>query len=74
MAGAPMRCHWVKDDEVPGGKFFVPGCWGGLMAGDRSGCYCRVNEKDELVDLQKRVAKLEKQLADARLKRGAPSE
>lgn len=57
-----MRCHWVKDNEVPDGRYFVPGCWGGVMGWSKFSCICQVDERDELVDLQKRVAKLEKQL------------
>lgn len=61
-----MACHWVYDKDVPGGKFWLPECLGGLY--EPSGCYCprppRAT-KDELAEkikaLEKRVSDLEKQ-------------
>lgn len=33
------RCHWVKDASCPGGRFWLPVCWGGVHNGS-AGCYC----------------------------------
>jgi len=33
------RCRWVKDASCPGGKFWLPACWGGVLGG-KEGCYC----------------------------------
>ena len=58
------RCRWVRSSEVPGGKFWLPECWGGLYGPE--GCYCPPAPratKDELANrisaLEKRVQKLE---------------
>lgn len=62
-----MACHWVYDKEVPGGRFWLPECWGGLY--EPSGCYCprpKHSTEDELkaliVKLTKRVDELENRL------------
>lgn len=34
------RCKWVRDPEVPGGKFLVPGCWNRTIYGDDAECHC----------------------------------
>lgn len=58
-----MRCHWVKDKDVPGGKFQVPGCIGCAVYGP-SGCTCgpagskRAMEQ-EIDELKERVRELE---------------
>ncbi len=54
------RCRWVRAADVPGGKFWLPECWGGLYGPD--GCYCLPEPratKDELVN---RIAALEKRV------------
>lgn len=33
------RCRFVKDSECPGGKFWLPACMGGAVAGE-DGCTC----------------------------------
>jgi hypothetical protein len=35
-----LRCKWVRDPEVPGGKFLVPGCWNRAIYGDDAECQC----------------------------------
>jgi hypothetical protein len=57
-----MRCYWVKDNEVPGGKYLVPGCWGSVVGPH---CTCgRKGSRRELEDqverLKERVRSLEK--------------
>ena len=34
------RCRWVKDPDVPGGRFLVPGCWHRAVYGDDADCQC----------------------------------
>lgn len=53
-------CRWIKDADVPGGKYLVPGCMGSAVYGLR-GCTCsRRRARD---DLERRVEKLESRLA-----------
>ena len=40
MAGVE-RCHWVKDPQIEGGEFMLPGCIGGAVYG-MGGCTCDV--------------------------------
>lgn len=57
-----MRCRWVKDSEVKGGRFWLPECYGGLYG--RAGCYCpQEPEKDRIKMLEERIEKLEARLA-----------
>lgn len=35
-----MRCRWVKDKGVPGGRYLVPGCWQRAIYGDDADCTC----------------------------------
>jgi hypothetical protein len=35
------RCRWHKDQDVPGGRFLVPGCWNRVINGDAAECHCR---------------------------------
>lgn len=51
------RCRWVKDKTVPGGKFWLPECWGGLY--DPDGCYC---DKPSTESLGERISELEEKL------------
>lgn len=57
-----MRCHWVRANDVPGGKFHLPGCMGGAVYGPR-GCTCppKSAAKDRK-DLERRVTELEQKL------------
>jgi hypothetical protein len=59
-----MRCHWHRDG---GTRYFIPGCWGGAIAG-ADGCYCcstaerKRREKlssDKMAELERRLEKLE---------------
>lgn len=57
------RCRWVHDDEVPGGKFLVPGCWNRAVYGDNAECQCREPPEtigDQLEALRRRLDALEK--------------
>jgi hypothetical protein len=36
----PEPCRWIRDDEVPGGWFLVPGCWNRVVGGDEADCHC----------------------------------
>lgn len=40
MTEVIARCKWVRDPEVPGGKFLVPGCWNRVISGDSAECHC----------------------------------
>jgi hypothetical protein len=58
-------CRWVADKDVPGGRYFVPGCWGGAMAreGDElANCHC--NRRKAKADLFQRVEQLERSVAE----------
>ncbi|MEO9971706.1 MAG: hypothetical protein ABJG15_18060 [Hyphomonadaceae bacterium] len=33
-------CRWHHYDEVPGGRFLVPGCWNRAIHGDHADCHC----------------------------------
>lgn len=33
-------CRWHKADDVPGGRFLVPGCWSRVVGGDHADCQC----------------------------------
>lgn len=52
-----MRCHWANDPEI--GKWWYPHCYGGLYGPE--GCYCprEKPKKDQMAELEKRIAKLE---------------
>lgn len=39
-----MRCHYENIKGV--GKVFIPGCWGGALSGDMTGCTCRLSEQE----------------------------
>lgn len=32
------KCHWEKDSTVPGGRFWLPGCMGGIYG--KNWCTC----------------------------------
>ena len=34
------RCRWVYDQDVPDGRFLVPGCWNRATRGDDADCHC----------------------------------
>lgn len=60
----PFVCRWIADKTVPGGRFFVPGCWGGAMAreGDEFDmCIC--DRRLAYDDAMQRVDKMEERLA-----------
>lgn len=57
-----MRCHWVKDPEVDGGRYLVPGCMHRAVYGDDAMCTCVVPPKKlpaEARDLMEKVADLQ---------------
>ena len=58
-------CRWVRDKEVPGGKFLVPGCLNRAIYGDYADCHCKTSAASSLID---RIEALEQEIAD--LKRG----
>ena len=33
-------CRWIKDEEVPGGRYLVPGCANRAVYGDDADCHC----------------------------------
>ena len=51
-----MRCHWVSDTDVPGGRYHFPGCMGAAVYGP-AGCTCGVVRERE--DLEGKVERLE---------------
>lgn len=57
-------CRWIADKDVPGGKYFVPGCWPGAVARDGDEmAVCICNRKKAEADLFQRVEELEKTVA-----------
>ena len=61
-----MRCRWVYDKDVPGGKFLVPGCWNRAVNGDDAECQCREGPEtigDQLAALREDIAGLKAKLA-----------
>lgn len=63
------RCKWIRDPEVPGGRFLVPGCWNRAVHGDHAECHCRGGEvkpgeeiEQKLDAIIKRLDKLEGRL------------
>jgi hypothetical protein len=58
-------CYWVKDNDVPGGRFLVPGCYNRAIWGDHADCHCAdrgVTVTDRLNDLEETVSKLKKEM------------
>ncbi len=62
------RCRWIRDPEVPGGRFLVPGCWNRVIHGDCADCHCvgfhaaetfEEKVKRALEDIIDRIKKLE---------------
>lgn len=56
-------CRWIRDADVPGGKYHVPQCIGAAVYGPGA-CTCNPQRKQK--DLEDRVAKLEAQVRDLR--------
>lgn len=55
------RCRWVQDDDVPGGKFLVPGCWNRAVGSDDAECQCADDPEtveDRIEALSRKVAML----------------
>lgn len=64
-----IRCRWVHDEDVPGGKFLVPGCWNRTIYGDHAECQCREGPEtigDQLAALRHDIAALKKTVAALR--------
>lgn len=55
------RCHWLRTSEVPEGRVWIPGCWGGLYGPD--GCYCPPKPRETKDAMSARIDKLEQRLA-----------
>jgi hypothetical protein len=55
-------CRWIKDPDVPGGRFLVPGCWNRAIHGDHAECHCSRPTKPSL---EERIITLERRLKDA---------
>ena len=54
-----MKCHYItKKNE----RYLIPGCWPVVNSWDISDCTCNDNT-DRVTLLERRIAKLEKQLA-----------
>ncbi len=63
--GEHRVCRWIADKDVPGGKFFLPECWGGAMAhagSEMAMCHC--DRRKAKADLFQRVEQLERSVAD----------
>ena len=63
------RCRWIYDNEVPGGKFLVPGCWNRTIYGDDAECQCREPPEtigDQLASLRAEIASLKKTVTELR--------
>lgn len=48
MSAGP--CHLIKDADVPGGKFLVPGCANRAIYGDDAECQCETISYNEDAD------------------------
>ena len=60
------RCRWVHDDDVPGGKFLVPGCWNRVVCGDDAECQCENDPEtveDRIEALSRQIAVMKAELA-----------
>ena len=60
-----MNCHWVKDKDVPGGRFLVPGCWNRAINGDDAECHCKMpTRQEQFEEINSRLDKLEKLITE----------
>ena len=60
------RCRWIYDDEVPDGKFLVPGCMNRAVHGDDADCHCPDDPEtveDRIASLQAKIAELQTAVA-----------
>lgn len=60
------RCRWVHDEEVPGGKFLVPGCWNRAIHGDDADCQCETDAEtveDKIESLNRQIVLMKAELA-----------
>lgn len=59
-------CRFIRDPDVPGGKYHVPGCWEGVQ--HEKTCDCgkrpsgRLTSQEQLDELEARCAFLEEML------------
>jgi hypothetical protein len=61
------RCRWVRDKDVPGGRFLIPGCWNRAVYGDHAECHCHSGPEtiaDKLDKIMSRLDKLEQRFGD----------
>jgi hypothetical protein len=54
-----VACRWMHDPKI--GRWWYPQCIGGIYG--KEGCTCHHSRKDRVEVLEKRVEKLERQLA-----------
>lgn len=59
------RCRWVKDAEVEGGRFLVPGCWNRALYGDHADCHCPPGSLTR-AEIEREIATAEAYVADLR--------
>ncbi len=59
-----VRCHWVEDKDVPGGRFLVPGCWSRVIGGDDAECHCDGGTGSDLLDEIEAFKKMADRLAE----------
>lgn len=63
------RCRWVHDDDVPGGKFLVPGCMNRAVHGDDADCHCPdapETVEDRITAMQAKIAELQAAITEMR--------
>lgn len=54
-----MVCRWIRDGDVPGGKYHLPDCIGAAVYGPR-GCTC--SKQRERRDLETKIKELERRI------------
>ena len=50
-----MRCCWIIDPDVPGGRFLHPGCWSRTIYGDRAECHCKEGTQSTAERLESKI-------------------
>lgn len=59
-----MRCRWVRDSEVPGGRFLVPGCWNRVLYGDHAECHCTPSDTPAEPEAETQLDRVERLLGE----------